>query len=166
MQRQQLQAAQREIRIDRVESANMPVEHASEAARRDCLNLLIRVHAVLGSQLVAQSIEHAFEHRDRAEHRAAANAVGGVAPDGVGRHVQIHGGKASGAIHQCSDRDADSGRDGAAQVGCVGRDHVEGGGRAEINHDARLLVSSPCCDGVRDAIGPELERFVHGDANP
>jgi hypothetical protein len=59
--------------------------------------------------------------------------------------------------------DLDAGDDRAAQIGAVGRDHVEGGGGAEVDHHGRAAVAVERADGVGHPVGTHLGRVVVAD---
>ena len=57
-------------------------------------------------------------------------------------------------------RDPDPRRDDAAQVLALARDHVEGGRRSEVHHDARAAVLLERRHAVDDAVGAHFRGIV------
>ena len=81
------------------------------------------------------------------------------------RALQLDARQLRRALEKRLQRDADAGRDGAADVVALAGDGVEHRRRAEVDDDERRAVQLDGGDGVDDAVGADVARAVVEDAD-
>ncbi len=114
-------------------------------------------HAQLGDH----ALQNAVHQPDVAVVKAALQVRNGVGADDLGGALDVHAAQPRGAREERIGADAQARRNGAAQVLALGRDHVEGGRRAEVHHDARAAVALEGGDGVHQPVRAQLGGVVH-----
>src|SRR3990172_11011943 len=91
-------------------------------------------HLHVGSQFVAEALYQSLHQPNIAKQQAGLQGVGGIAPDGTGRPLDIHAHQLGSRGKQGVGGDANAGGDGPAQVISFGSDGIKGGARAEVDH--------------------------------
>src|SRR6266404_3682140 len=115
----------------------------------------------------AQFGNHAFEdaiHQSEiAVVQPALQVLDGVDADDTLGLAHFDALQARGAGEERVGGDADAGRDGAADVFALRRDDVEGGGGAEVHHDAWPAVLRESGHAVHDAVGADFGGIIYLD---
>ena len=114
-------------------------------------------------KLDQRSAHQTVDHHRLAEHESGLHALARVRADDVVGGLQVDLRQPSGLGEQRLGARLDSRSDRAAQIGAVRRNHVHGGGGAEVDDDDGAAVRGIGRDAVHDAVGTDLVRVVVAD---
>ena len=139
---------------------------ASMVVERGAINAAsppVAMHAGVRVLLGTDSLDQAVDQRGVAVDDARLDRVHRRPPDDLRRPRELDARQLGRARDERVERDADARDDHAAGVLALRRDDVEGGRRAEVDHDRRARHALGGGHRVRDAIRADLLRVVVQD---
>src|SRR6266540_1769509 len=142
------QTLEGEVLIDEIDAARDPAHLLAEPARGHHLHL----RAQFGAHAIHQPVDEARP----AVHDAGLDVRDGVAADGLLRLEELDAIEARRPRDQCFGGGHEAGRDRPAHEFPARVHAVEGGGRAEVDHDEGLAIQGDAAHDVAQAIGPDL----------
>ncbi len=149
------QPVERQVHVDVGDRLAQQRHALGEPAGRD--------HRRLGAELDPRAAHESVDHRSLAEQQPRLHAHARVGADDGARRLEVDLRETRGLGEERLGGRLDTRSDGAAQIGALRVDDVDGGGGPEVDDDDRPAEPREGRHAVDDAVGADLVRVVVAD---